>query len=248
MGSATSINDKANSQNELMSPPACEIWESRLRAAKLSGGVSSEAIHSMICRVVEAKELRGKVLDFGAGVGDLTRRLLAMKRFDHVAAADIVTSPADLEGAVEWTVHDLNVTFPGHDSAFDVVVASEVIEHLENPRFVMREIYRILRPGGTVLVSTPNNESWRSLLSLMVRGHYVAFCESSYPAHIVALLRQDLSRIFSEAKLALPEFYYTGEGGIPCKPSITWQRISFNFLKGRRFSDNILAVANKPTA
>jgi len=54
-----------------MSPAACEIWNSRLRAAELSRGISSDAIHSMICGVVEAKELKGKVLDFGAGVGDL---------------------------------------------------------------------------------------------------------------------------------------------------------------------------------
>ncbi len=229
-----------------MSLPTTETWECRLRAAELSGGISSDAIYSMISRVVMAKELRGKILDFGAGVGNLTRRLVAMKRFNQVSATDIMVSPADLRGTVEWIVHDLNTTFPGHESAFDVVVASEVIEHLENPRFVMREIYRILRPGGTVLVSTPNNESWRSLLALTVRGHHVAFGDSSYPAHIVALLRRDLSRIFHEAKLGQPEFYYSDDGGIPGKPSVTWQKVSFQLLKGRRFSDNILAVANKP--
>lgn len=139
----------------------------------------------------------------------------------------------------------MNTIFPDHDSAFEVVVVSEVIEYLENPRFVMREIYRIRRPGGTVLVSTLNNESWRSLLALMVRGHYVAFGDSSYPAHIVALLRQDLSRIFHEVKLGEPEFYYADDGGILGKPPVTWQKVIFH-LKGRRFSGNTLAVANKP--
>ncbi len=231
-----------------MSLPTSETWECRMKAAELSGGISSDAIYSMISRIVVAKELSGKILDFGAGVGDLTRRLVAMKRFDQVTATDIMASPADLRGTVEWIVHDSNTPFPGRDSAFDVVVASEVIEHLENPRFVMREIYRILRPAGTVLVSTPNNESWRSLLALMVRGHYVAFSDSCYPAHIVALLRRDLSRIFREVKLGEPEFYYTDDGGMPGMPSVTWQQVSFHLLKGRRFSDNILAVANKPSS
>jgi 2-polyprenyl-3-methyl-5-hydroxy-6-metoxy-1,4-benzoquinol methylase len=143
-------------------------------------------------------------------------------------------------------VQDLNKPLSNHDNAFDVVVAAEVIEHLENPRFMIREIFRILRPGGTALITTPNNESWRSLAALLLRGHYASFGDLSYPAHITPLLRKDLTRIFIEAGFPGPQFHFTDQGGIPGKPAVTWQNISLGLLKGMRFSDNLLAVATKP--
>jgi 2-polyprenyl-3-methyl-5-hydroxy-6-metoxy-1,4-benzoquinol methylase len=147
---------------------------------------------------------------------------------------------------VNWIKQDLNGPIQGYDGAFDVIIAAEVIEHLENPRFTVREICRLLRPGGTAIVTTPNNESCRSLVALLVRGHYAAFGELSYPAHITALLRKDLTRIFTEAELSAPEFNFTNQGGIPGKPNVAWQQVSFGLLRGLRFSDNLLAVATKP--
>ncbi|MBV9769068.1 MAG: methyltransferase domain-containing protein, partial [Bryobacterales bacterium] len=184
--------------------------------------------------------------DYGAGVGQLTRRLLALERFDRVSAADIMEVPSDLGRKVEWMEQDLNLAVPGHENSFDVVVAAEVIEHLENPRSMLREIFRILRPGGSAIITTPNNESWRSLIALLARGHYMAFGDSNYPAHITALLRKDLTRIFEEARFAAPVFRFTDSGGIPGHPAVNWQQISLGLLRGLRYSDNILAIAKKP--
>jgi 2-polyprenyl-3-methyl-5-hydroxy-6-metoxy-1,4-benzoquinol methylase len=229
-----------------MSQPSTAILEHRAKAAELSGGTSENAIYFMIERVIAEKGLSGKILDYGAGVGQLTRRLLATPRFDHVSAADIMGVPSDLSGKVEWIEQDLNAPLPGHDDTFDVVVSAEVIEHLENPRFMLREIFRILRPGGTAVVTTPNNESWRSLIALLVRGHYVAFGDPCYPAHITALVRKDLTRIFQESSFPVPDFKFTNSGGIPGHPLVSWQQISLGLLRGLRYSDNILAIAKKP--
>jgi 2-polyprenyl-3-methyl-5-hydroxy-6-metoxy-1,4-benzoquinol methylase len=230
-----------------MSETSTAILEHRTKAAELSGGTSGNAIYSLIERVIAERGLKGRVLDYGAGVGVLTRRLLALQRFESVSATDIMGIPADLGGKVEWIEQDLNIPLPDHGGAFDVVVAAEVIEHLENPRFMIREIFRLLRPGGTAIVTTPNNESWRSLIALLVRGHFMAFGETGYPAHITALLRKDLSRIFQEASFAPPEFRFTNSGGVPSNFT-TWQQISFGMLKGLRYSDNVLAIAKKPAA
>ena len=220
--------------------------EHRLSAAEASGGISSDAIYECIEQLILNKNLTGKIFDYGAGMGHMTRRLLACQRFEHVAAADIRGIPSDLEGRVEWIQQDLNIPLMGHDEAFSTIVAVEVIEHLENPRMVMRELSRALIPGGTIVLSTPNNESLRSLAALLARGHYVAFSDSCYPAHITALLRKDFMRICEEVGLLPPEFYFSGVGGIPGKPSISWQRVSFGLLRGLRFSDNVVAVARKP--
>ena len=55
------------------------------------------------------------------------------------------------------------------DGWADVVTALEVIEHLENPRAFCRELARVAKPGGWVVVTTPNQLSLLSLLSLVVK-------------------------------------------------------------------------------
>lgn len=221
--------------------------EARLHAAERSGGTSGESIYDAIMAEIVERKLNGAILDFGAGIGRLTRRLVDSGRFDSISATDLLQQPVSLD-KVQWICADLNDPLPMPDSSFDAVVAAEVIEHLENPRVMVRELFRLLKPGGVVILSTPNNESWRSLLSLMMRGHYVAFCNGSYPAHITALLRKDLERIFTEAGLEAPHFLFTGYGGLPGKPTTSWQQLSGGLLKGLRFSDNVIAISRKPLA
>jgi 2-polyprenyl-3-methyl-5-hydroxy-6-metoxy-1,4-benzoquinol methylase len=218
----------------------------RIRAAESSGGISSDGIYVAIEQVISEKNLHGAVLDYGAGVGHLSRRLLALNRFQSVTGADLMSCPADLVGRIHWVQQDLSQSLPNPNEDFDVVIAAEIIEHLENPRFTMREIFRVLRDGGWAIITTPNNESLRALLALVLRGHYVAFADTCYPAHITALLRKDLRRIFLEAGFCEPEFCFNGEGSIPGMPSLKWQGLSLGLLRGLRFCDNIIAVARKP--
>ncbi len=150
-----------------------------------------------------------------AGVGNLTLKLAALGRFQHIAGADILPRPESLPAAIPWHCMDLNQENRVASDSFDVVIAAEVIEHLENPREVARDWYRILAPGGTLVLSTPNNESVRSLTALVFRGHYAAFGDDSYPAHITALLRKDLIRVLGEAGFDHIRFQFTNHGGLP---------------------------------
>ena len=218
----------------------------REEAAQASGGSSSAIIYSAILRVIQEFEISGTALDFGAGTGSLTRRLRQSGRFNRVVAADLMDAPPDLPS--DWIRGDLNESLSIADSSFDCVIAAEVIEHLENPRAVAREIFRLLKPEGCVILSTPNNESWRSILSLTFRGHHVAFLDSSYPAHITALLRADVSRILVEAGFEPPQFRFTNSGSLPGVTRLTWQKISAGLLGGVRFSDNLLVIARKSGA
>ena len=84
------------------------------------------------------------------------------------------------------------------------------------------------------------------MIGLVARGHFVMFGESSYPAHITALVRMDLDRILREAGFTEIQFHFTDLGGIPGRPSWRWQSLSRRAFRGVRFSDNVLAFARKP--
>lgn len=49
------------------------------------------------------------------------------------------------------------------DSSFDKVLCSEVIEHIPNTDLALSEMWRVLKPGGTLVISTPNSKSWYGL-------------------------------------------------------------------------------------
>jgi 2-polyprenyl-3-methyl-5-hydroxy-6-metoxy-1,4-benzoquinol methylase len=187
----------------------------------------------------------GVVLDFGAGQAEFAARLVATGAFQRVYAADLV-GYGDCPPEVEWVQADLNGPLPLPQESIDLIVALEIVEHLENIRATCREWARLLRPGGQVVLTTPNNESLRSLLSLVLRDHYIAFVDACYPAHITAHLRKDLSRAIEEAGLKFEHFFYTNEGVVPRLTWLTWQRVSGGRLRGLRFSDNLGCVATKP--
>jgi len=218
----------------------------RQLAAQTSGGISSDPVYEAFERVLTQLDLKGDILDFGAGTGNLTRRLQGLDRFSSITAIDLIQHSPKIDDSIKWIAGDLNYPIDIPAQTFDAIVSAEVIEHLENPRAVAREWFRLLRPGGTLVFSTPNNESWRALLAVIFQGHFVLFGDTSYPAHITPLLRKDVERILKEAGFYTPKFVFTDVGGIPKFPTLNWQTISGGVLKGIRFSDNFLAIAQKP--
>jgi len=57
-----------------------------------------------------------------------------------------------------FLMHDANDPFPLPDESFDLVFSSEVIEHIRDYRACVAEIKRVLRPGGILIMKTPNLE------------------------------------------------------------------------------------------
>ncbi|MGE0153701.1 MAG: class I SAM-dependent methyltransferase [Reyranellaceae bacterium] len=216
-----------------------------MAASQASGGISDDVIHAMALARLRDHGAQEAVLDFGAGMGQFAQRLAQSGLYRTVAAADLMARPDSLPSQVAWHQADLNERLPLADASFDVIAAIEVIEHLENPRAMLRECLRLLRPGGLLVLTTPNNESLRSLLSLALRGYFAAFGPHSYPAHITPLLRIDLSRAATEAGFVDQGFRFSGQGVVPRFVSLRWQTLSLGCLRGRLFSDNLLFACSK---
>ena len=69
---------------------------------------------------------------------------------------------------------DLTRGLPYPDESFDLVVLTEVIEHLENHRAALGEVARVLRPGGHLILTTPNIMRLDSRLGFMLSGMHKA--------------------------------------------------------------------------
>jgi SAM-dependent methyltransferase len=72
---------------------------------------------------------------------------------------------------------DANGSWPFAAAEFDAITCVEGIEHLENPWHVAREFRRVLKPGGFVVVTTPNVMGSESRLFFFLTGNHVYFTE-----------------------------------------------------------------------
>ncbi len=111
---------------------------------------------------------RGLLLDLPAGDG-VNSRGMAAAGFE-VVAGDLF--PEDVEGD-GFTVAkvDLNRPLPFADEHFDGILFSEGIEHLDAQLACLGEIARILKPGGMLIVTTPNVLHLEGRLSFLLTGH-----------------------------------------------------------------------------
>ncbi|MBY0432548.1 MAG: class I SAM-dependent methyltransferase [Cyclobacteriaceae bacterium] len=83
-------------------------------------------------------------------------------------------------------VIDLTKSFPIKDSVAELVILSETIDHLPDTHFTFQEIARILKIGGTLLLTTPNPSSLRSRLSYLLTEseHYSIPAINEYNAYV----------------------------------------------------------------
>jgi len=106
------------------------------------------------------------VLDLGCGNSKrLTRRVI--KTVGAVGAFGVDLKGYDEEG-LSVVASDLNDGIPFPADRFDVVVASQIIEHLRNTDGFLKEIKRVLKPTGYAVISTPNLAAWHNILHLLL--------------------------------------------------------------------------------
>lgn len=114
-------------------------------------------------------------LDIGSGHGDLITLLRAKGLVAHSAACDYTASLMALPD-VHVTVANLNTEpLPFADASFDLVTCTEVIEHLEHYRQTLREMHRVLKPAGRLVVTTPNILNLKSRIRFLIFGFYNLF-------------------------------------------------------------------------
>jgi 2-polyprenyl-3-methyl-5-hydroxy-6-metoxy-1,4-benzoquinol methylase len=225
------------------------MLDAERRAQETLGG-STPAVHALVLHALEETRAPvGTLLDVGCGAGELRATLSG--KYTRYVGIDIVRHAGFPDGAELVLMNLDSGSVPLPDGYADAVVCAETIEHVENPRLLVRELVRLLRPGGFLFVTTPNQLSLASLLCLAARGEFQYFQESpgQYPAHITALLPIDLARMATECGLDQVELCYSARGRVPFSP-LRWPSAlaARTGRRGQLFSDNVLVRGRRPPA
>lgn len=145
-------------------------------ATSTAPGFSHVAGFTGYMALVEAEVLaiaagrRLRVLDLPAGNGLLVERLRAQ-------GLDAIGGDINRERP-DYAYVDMERPLPFPDGHFDVTVCMEGIEHLLHRDQLLEELVRITRPGGRIVISTPNVSSFWSRLVFLFTGHFYQFAPS----------------------------------------------------------------------
>ncbi len=135
-------------------------------------------VHDQIMQVIQTIIATGnKILDYGAGAGALSQRLhdngykvVAVDVNQEDFKADTLFEELDINNSKERTLF-----INSHLEEFDLVLGAEVIEHVENPWQYCRDMRDLVKPGGYIVLTTPNIKSWYSRVRFFFTGRFHQF-------------------------------------------------------------------------
>lgn len=110
-----------------------------------------------------ASKLHGKkILDIGCGNGDHT--VIFCRNKNKVVGLDITDLRFEEYKKNFKFIKSTGHKLPFKNNYFDVVISLDVIEHVKNDNYFVREIYRVLKSDGKILIATPNRDRLSNIL------------------------------------------------------------------------------------
>ena len=186
------------------------------------------ALVGMISRHLSA---RGAAVDLGAHSGALLLRLQELG-FSRLVGTDLDPTRFDVPGA-EFKRVELNEPFAHlFDAKFQLVTATDVIEHLDSPRGFLREIHAILEDDGWLALSLPNIASWQGRIKFALKGELWGFGEKNYrlQRHISPITGEQMVMMMREIGFEVVEMGSAGSFSTPLMKALSfpvWYLSSF---------------------
>ena len=148
-----------------------------------SGQLRTGRLLVLLGGILRAADRPLRIVDVGCGDGmctELTADLAGETGGHHVAGVDWAAAPLKqaAERGLTLVRGSLDTGLPFASGSVDVVILSEVVEHLVDPDGGLAELYRVLRPGGHLVLSTPNLAAWFNR-GLLLAGVQPIFSEVS---------------------------------------------------------------------
>ena len=155
-----------------------------------------------------------KILDLGCGCGELGKQLKENKRTRKSRIYGVDIDKKRLEEARRTKAYssliqaDIDKRLPLGSSSFDAIFSIDVIEHLKNPRRLVSESYRLLKPRGQLILSTPNVTNYYSRLRMLKSGWLFMFPLSDPQPHRSPIFYWQLKQMLEEEGLELKKMDY----------------------------------------
>lgn len=126
--------------------------------------------------------VRGKrILEIGCGEGSLLKALAGENQVQGVDISETGVEKTRQKGIPCELADASNEAMPFADGTFDVAITLETIEHVENPHRMLWEIRRVLKEGGTLLISIPGEKVYHPFIypGLFTRKNFREFLEAN---------------------------------------------------------------------
>jgi len=136
-----------------------------------------------------------KIIDLGCGKGTIVKKLRAIG-FKNIVYCDIKDT---FDRKVK--LMDFNKKLKFKDNSFDLIISTEVIEHLENKYFFFREVKRILKKEGTLVFSSPNIANLPNKVVYFFKSRFIEFNDKELPHHINPFFIWELPDFFKIEKI-----------------------------------------------
>lgn len=144
-------------------------------------------IQKTVQKIVHSHEKKMyKVLDVGCGPGHLAEYLQGIDKIEMYGCdiSDEALKIAEKKG-MKTTKVNLWEKFPFADKSFDIIIATEVIEHIYDTEYFIDEIKRILKDDGYLILTTPNVASLgRRFMLLLGKNPVLEYQLSGGAGHI----------------------------------------------------------------
>ena len=231
------------------------IWDWLQKQADLSEASCRDAM-LVLCQRVSSLST---ILDCGCSDGEFTARVAEAVKAARSVGIDVV--PGQIAAArtrgIEGIVGSLDGGLPLANESVDVVVASHVIEHVANTDTLVKELYRVLKPDGYIIMATPNLAAFTNILFLILgkqptiaevsdvalvgtwspRGSHV---DRTGPAHRRIFTRGALKGLLQYSGFKGEKV--VGSGFLPLPASVA--KLAASLLP--RYASNIIIGARKP--
>jgi 2-polyprenyl-3-methyl-5-hydroxy-6-metoxy-1,4-benzoquinol methylase len=202
-------------------------------------------VHAELLNILKTKLPAGAVLDLACGAGALSRRLADAGY--QVTACDFIPDKLQYRDGVDFVEANLNEDFYHRfNRSFDCVIASEIIEHLENPRHFLRQTRLLLKPTGFLILSTPNIESPLSKAMFCQSGVYRWFAANDYTesGHITPLSSTCLNQALTETGFAVEKMTSAGTASAEGWWKMSLLASLIGYLSNGERGDVLIAVAS----
>jgi len=176
-----------------------------------TSGESALSLHKLLA---ERRLGKGMLLDIGCATGEL---IFHMKKLGYTVAGCDVSAEAvriAIDNGLDAKVGDIE-TLQYQAESFDIINMGDVLEHVSSPHDTLRTAFSLLKPGGAIVIATPNSNSSFALSTLLLsRTTGFPWAHSEAPYHLFEFAPKSILELLVKAGFSASEVMTSGNASL----------------------------------